>query len=585
MVRAASIAILSLVLTGLALSTPPARAAKQGQAQVPQATKSAKPTALGVEQATAPPDRSHGSLDRPVKDKWALIVGISRFADSSINLKYADKDATDFYNFLIEKSNFAPDHVKLLLNENATRAQILSALGSKWLSRVANPDDLVVIYISTHGSPLDAMVGDLNYLVAHDTDKHDLLATGIAMQDIGRILKGRVHAERIALFLDACYSGTVAPEGKGIFRHGNVSVDQLVQGKGHLVISSSLPNQISWEAKDYANSVFTRRLIEGLSLNGRQTKLVDAFEHMKDQVQEEVLRDRAVLQSPVMKGKWHGNELVIAVPPQRPRPALKEQPAPSGITSQKHTPTESVPAPEPDPTNPQPATPQTTATQPSLAGQSASVTASAAPATLPQNQPLARPTTPVPSQPHFLPRKLVVFRARGSLPWKASNYVNRRYLNQDDVNAIPGKLSRALIEKLTPGAAIEVLDATGATSLEATGGNTDRSAVRGLGQSFQAKYLLDTIVNEFKFTLSLLTGNTYNISITATLVDGETGKPIWILDKHRVKEVTWVKDQVMGARGYVEQVLIPNLAQYIADKAVKQIARFEIEGTGLIETK
>jgi hypothetical protein len=41
--------------------------------------------------------------EKPVADKWALVVGISNFKDASINLKYAAKDATDFRNYLISK--------------------------------------------------------------------------------------------------------------------------------------------------------------------------------------------------------------------------------------------------------------------------------------------------------------------------------------------------------------------------------------------------------------------------------------------------------------------------------------------------
>lgn len=64
-----------------------------------------------------------------------------------------------------------PDHVKLLLNEDAFREKILSALGDKWPPRVANPNDFVLMCISTHGSPSSLDVSGVNYLLAHDTDR------------------------------------------------------------------------------------------------------------------------------------------------------------------------------------------------------------------------------------------------------------------------------------------------------------------------------------------------------------------------------------------------------------------------------
>ncbi|MEZ4535624.1 MAG: hypothetical protein R3D26_11595 [Cyanobacteriota/Melainabacteria group bacterium] len=54
-----------------------------------------------------------------------------------------------------------------------------------------------MIYFSSHGSPSDIDVGGVNYFVAHDTDPKNLFITGIAMQDLARIIKGRVQAQRI----------------------------------------------------------------------------------------------------------------------------------------------------------------------------------------------------------------------------------------------------------------------------------------------------------------------------------------------------------------------------------------------------
>ena len=261
-------------------------------------------------------------INKPIRDKWAVIVGISQFKDSKNNLRFASKDARDFYDFLIKEKSFAADHVQLLTDGNATRANILSLLGNKWLPRVAEPDDLVVIYFSGHGSPSSLDVGGVNYLVAYDTDVNDLYATGIAMQDLSRIIKERVHCDRIICLLDACHSGGAAPASKGLSRTGNVDVEKVVQGTGQLVISSSQPDQRSWESKRYEGSVFTKYLIEGLRKNSAATKLGEAFSVMESETQREVLRDRGVLQTPVMKSKWEGNDLIIGVPAASPSPGL-----------------------------------------------------------------------------------------------------------------------------------------------------------------------------------------------------------------------------------------------------------------------
>ncbi|HMO24273.1 MAG TPA: caspase family protein, partial [Candidatus Melainabacteria bacterium] len=189
-------------------------------------------------------------------------------------------------------------------------------------------------YFSSHGSPSDIDVGGVNYLVAHDTDPKNLFITGIAMQDLARIIKGRVQAQRIVLLLDACHSGVVAPSSKGLQRVCNVDPDKVVQGTGQLVITSSMPSQRSWESSRYKGSVFTKHLIDGLRKDGINTNLGEAFNYLESQVQREVLRDRGLLQTPVMKSKWSGNELIIGVPPTNPSTGLPTVELPDNLSAE-----------------------------------------------------------------------------------------------------------------------------------------------------------------------------------------------------------------------------------------------------------
>jgi tetratricopeptide (TPR) repeat protein len=254
-------------------------------------------------------------------DKWALVIGISKFVDPGINLKYADKDAKDFRDFLVNKANFAADHVKLLLNENATRADILDYLGDKFLPHVAMQNDLVVIFISSHGSPSHADVAGANFLVANDTQPEHLFATGISMQELASIIKQRVHANRVVIFLDACHSGAALTSEKGILRKSNFDAQDVMQGTGQFVVCSSEPGESSWESKNYDNGVFTKHLLAALASNGEKTTLTSAFDSLKESVQREVLNDRGVLQTPVLASKWSGNDLTLMARPNNPRPA------------------------------------------------------------------------------------------------------------------------------------------------------------------------------------------------------------------------------------------------------------------------
>lgn len=260
------------------------------------------------------------SAGAPIRDKWALVVGISQFQDKRIpSLKYAAKDARDFRDFLVKEANFAPDHVRLLLNEKATERQVVSELGNKFLARVAKEGDLIVLYFSTHGSPSKADLKGKNYLVAYDSDKDDLYASGIEMQKIVETLNDRVDSTRTLLVLDACHSGATTAGTKGMEDASNFSAEELAQGSGKLVICSSAPDQKSWESMRYQNGIFTRKLIEGLRMNGKKTKLGDAFSFVSKSVKSEVQEDQATKQEPILRSKWDGNDLTLAVPASEPQ--------------------------------------------------------------------------------------------------------------------------------------------------------------------------------------------------------------------------------------------------------------------------
>jgi TPR repeat protein len=277
---------------------------------------------------------SEEQANRPIGDKWAVIIGIDTFKDSSIpHLQFPSKDAADFADFLIHKGNFALDHVLLLTNERATRDNIRDAIGGNWLPRRVDKDDLVLIYASTHGSPKELDVAGENFLVAYDSDPKNLYVTGIRFSDLAPEIKERTGCDRVVLLLDACNSGAASVGGKGLVRTANFDVAS-VTGAGQIVISSSASNQRSFESKRYKNGVFTKQLMDALELNQQKTTLNQAFNRLKEQVENEVRFDRQLDQTPVMRSRWSGGELILLAVPTKPRHVAIEGEAVSSASAE-----------------------------------------------------------------------------------------------------------------------------------------------------------------------------------------------------------------------------------------------------------
>jgi tetratricopeptide (TPR) repeat protein/uncharacterized membrane protein YgcG len=254
-------------------------------------------------------------VNRPIADKWALIVGISEFSLPQMNLHYAAKDARDFGHYLVNEGRFESDHVRVLTNSNATRENIMEQLGDQWLPRVVGPDDLVVLYISSHGSPADADVVGVNYIITYDTKPGALYATAIPTQDLIRMIRSRIKSDRIVVILDTCFSGAAAdPDPTGAYKQRSLDVDEFAHGTGQLVICSSKPDETSQESSSFHNGVFTHYLIEGLREHGSGTKLAEAFGYCRKKVLD-YTSATGHRQTPVMESRWEGSGLALAALP------------------------------------------------------------------------------------------------------------------------------------------------------------------------------------------------------------------------------------------------------------------------------
>ena len=109
-------------------------------------------------------------------ERWALIVGISKHKHSSIDLKYARRDAESLASVLQSPSGgaFPKDHIMMLLDEQATTAGITGALRG-FMKKPAR-DDLVIIYFASHGAPDPDRPKNV-YLLTYDTDPQDIAST------------------------------------------------------------------------------------------------------------------------------------------------------------------------------------------------------------------------------------------------------------------------------------------------------------------------------------------------------------------------------------------------------------------------
>ena len=154
-----------------------------------------------------------------------------------------------------------------------TRAADLASIRAS-LSRIAaesKPKDTVLFYFSGHG--LLEIDSRQAVLCLTDTDKNDLLKTGLSLQELIQQL-GSCAAHQQLVWLDACHSGGMTLRvGKGAatdpLANPTLQLVEILrqraqQSKGFYALLSCDQNQQSWEFPELGHGVFTYYLMRGL---------------------------------------------------------------------------------------------------------------------------------------------------------------------------------------------------------------------------------------------------------------------------------------------------------------------------------
>ena len=244
---------------------------------------------------------------------WAVVVGISHYRTVR-SLKYADKDALAFYDYLINQVGVPKEQITLLTNNQATLFNLKRSLGTD-LKRKAGQKDTVIIYYAGHGAPeTDATSPDEDglekYLVPYDADPNDLYTTGLPMREVETIFQ-RLASERVIFITDSCYSGATAGRTFATASRRAVVSDaflaRLSKGKGRVVLTASKASEVSEERENLGHGVFTYYLLEGLrgkaDLDGDGIITVDeAYTYVSKKVPEATGQN----QNPVKKGEVEG---------------------------------------------------------------------------------------------------------------------------------------------------------------------------------------------------------------------------------------------------------------------------------------
>jgi len=164
----------------------------------------------------------------PVKadssDLWAVVVGVN-----GGEATHLDNDAIDFANVLTSVYGYPSSNIKLLTNDEATKASVITAL--EWLKNQESEPSGVSIFLSTHG--------DYDKLYLYDSILWDYELSDILAD---------FESKNILVVINACHSGSFL----------NVA-DTISSG---ILITACAAEETTYDIALFANTLFVEYFVD-----------------------------------------------------------------------------------------------------------------------------------------------------------------------------------------------------------------------------------------------------------------------------------------------------------------------------------
>jgi uncharacterized caspase-like protein len=196
-----------------------------------------------------------------------VAIGISRYREEAMDLKYASEDATAIAELFLRRGRkqYGAVSITEVLDEQATKDGILETLGR--IADQAHPDDTLLVFLSGHGK----MVGQRYYFIPHefhrqeDSFEETIRQQGVPADMLGDVLS-KVPAGKRLLIFDTCASGGavgLSQQGQDPFAFRG-AIEKLGRQQGVFTIAASSAGQEAQEIEQLGHGVLTYALLAGL---------------------------------------------------------------------------------------------------------------------------------------------------------------------------------------------------------------------------------------------------------------------------------------------------------------------------------
>ncbi|HOW57005.1 MAG TPA: caspase family protein, partial [Smithellaceae bacterium] len=200
--------------------------------------------------------KSPGEFGELYGKSYAVVIGINNY-EKWPSLEYAVNDA----NAMEKKLKALGFATISLINQHATRDNILKILGDE-LPRKVEKNDRVIIFFAGHGQT--EQLGDdsqMGYIIPVDADTTNIFSTAISMDQV-RVFSRRMRAKHVLYLIDSCYAGLGLTRSGSIPPHEKDYLRKITSRKAHQMLVAGGRGELAHE--EGSHGVFTKYVLEAL---------------------------------------------------------------------------------------------------------------------------------------------------------------------------------------------------------------------------------------------------------------------------------------------------------------------------------
>lgn len=249
------------------------------------------------------------SKEEQIRDKWAVVIGASKFQDQSIPpLKMAGASAVELAATLKdpETGRFGKKNVVTVTGKHATKQTLELILSDQWLLKKALPADYVLIYLSGRIMPGAEKLNPL--FITYDSLLSDQEPAGIPVRDALATLAKRTQSKNILLVLDTSPVPDFKARGCGEFP----SARELARAAGVSVVTANTLAKPSEESATQSSSAFTHYFTEGIKAGSGLLPLSAIGEYVNQSIQTE---NRGKITQVAQIEPAEGNQAILELAP------------------------------------------------------------------------------------------------------------------------------------------------------------------------------------------------------------------------------------------------------------------------------